>query len=311
MQGAETIAFRSSSPATYRDLLSGVVAPAVDICGYLMMPRAGVGRPPLVTISIGSQGFKAGREELYGRALNDIGIAAFVVDSFTPRGFTETTSGQGRLSMAAGTCDALNAIRHIRTDPRIDGSRIGMLGFSRGGHAIVAAHHRELQQAVLGRSKAISAHVALYPALNPRWRHPQPTAAPMLLLYGETDELVPTWKSRACAEEIAAAGGDVELVGYANAHHGFDSLTFAAPTKSANLSRCNMFIEDDGEIVEDTAGIRAGDDWAGFLDRLQNATGTVGATVGHGPGGREVAVAKIQSFLQATLCGTRRVAVNE
>lgn len=312
MQGAETIAFRSASPASYRELLSGRASPGEEICGYLFLPRAGVGKPPLVVISIGSQGFKAGREALYSRALNDIGIAAFVVDSFTPRGFAETTSGQGRLSMAGSTADALHAIRHMRDDPRVDGSRIGMLGFSRGGHAVVGAHHRGLQHVVLGRSDAVAAHVALYPALNPRWRRPQPTTAPMLLLYGEADELVPAWKSRACAEDIEAAGGDVELVGYPGAHHGFDSLTAAAPTSSANLSRCTMFIEDDGDIVEDTTGIRAEGDWAGFLDRLQHAVGTIGATVGHGADGREIAVAKVQTFLRGALFGSeRRAAVNE
>jgi len=312
MQGAETIAFRSVSPATYRGLLAGSVKATDDICGYLTMPRMGVDRPPLVVISIGSQGFKAGREELYSRALNDIGIAAFVVDSFTPRGFAETTSGQGRLSMAAGTSDALHAIRHMRDDPRIDARRIGMLGFSRGGHAVVAAHHRGLQEAVLGRSDAVAAHIALYPALNPRWRHPLPTSAPMLLLYGEADELVPASKSRACAEEVAAAGGDVTLIGYAGAHHGFDSLGPAAATSSVNLSRCNTFIESDGEIVEETTAIRTGNDWAGFLDQLQKALGTVGATVGHGTAGREIAVKTVQGFLRQTLFGgARRAAVNE
>jgi dienelactone hydrolase len=295
MQGGEIIMFKTSAPVTYRELLAGLPAKE-GIFGYLFMPKPTAAKPPLVVISIGSQGFKSGREDLYSKALTDIGIAAFVVDSFGPRGFSETTSGQGRLSMAGSTADALHAIAHIRNNSRIDGSRIGLLGYSRGGHASVASHHRALQQAVLGCTDAISAHVALYPALNPRWRNPQPTKAPMLMLYGEADDLVPAWKPQTCAKEIAAAGGSIELHGYPDAHHGFDSITAAKTVASANFSNCTTLIEDDGGIVEQKTQIRCGNDWAGFLDSIQKAFGGSGATVGYGPAPRDVAVARIQNF---------------
>jgi len=301
MDGAEIVAFDTKSVVTYRELLSGDTPAGERIFGYLFVPKVSGGKLPLVVISIGSQGFKSGREELYSRALTEIGIAAFVVDSFGPRGFSETTSGQGRLSMAGSTSDALHAIAHLRNDPRFDSGKIGILGYSRGGHASVASHHRQLQQAVLGRPDAIAAHVALYPALNPRWRHPQPTRAPMLLLYGEADDLVPAWKPKACAKEIEAAGGAIELLGYADAHHGFDSIMPAAPVSSANSSRCNTFIEDDGDIIEDTSKIRAGADWAQFLDSIQKICGSVGGTVGYGPAPRDVAVPKVQGFFRANL----------
>lgn len=304
MQGAEIVEFNSSAPVTYRDLLAG--APATEsIFGYLFLPKADGKKPPLVVISIGSQGFKSGREDMYSRALVDSGIAVFVVDSFGPRGFSETTSGQGRLSMAGSAADALHAVAHIRNDPRIDSQRVGLLGYSRGGHAVVASHHRALQQAVLGGSDAIAAHVALYPALNPRWRNPQPTKAPMLMFYGEADDLVPAWKPRACAEEIKAAGGSIELIGYAGAHHGFDSITAAKAVPSANLSKCNTMIEDNGDIVEQTSQIRCGADWADFLDRIQKICGSTGATVGYGPAPRDIAVAKIQDFFRTNLTGKR------
>jgi dienelactone hydrolase len=300
MRGGEIVEFDTSSPVTYRELLAGATAKE-RIFGYLFLPKPTGKKPPLVVVSIGSQGFKSGREDLYSRALTEIGIAAFVIDSFGPRGFSETTSGQGRLSMAGSTADALHAIAHIRNDPRIDSSRIGILGYSRGGHASVASYHRKLQQAVLGRTDAIAAHVALYPALNPRWRNPQPTEAPMLLLYGEADDLVPAWKPRACAKEIEAAGGSIELLGYADAHHGFDSITAAKNVPSANFSKCNTLIEDDGDIVEQTSQIRCGTDWAEFLDNIQKVCGSTGATVGYGPAPRDVAVAKVQNFFRANL----------
>ncbi len=300
MQGGEIVEFNTSAPVTYRELLAGMPAEE-HIFGYLFLPNSAGAKPPLVVISIGSQGFASGREDLYSRALTEIGIAAFVVDSFGPRGFSETTSGQGRLSMAGSTADALHAVAHIRHDPRIDSGRIGILGYSRGGHAAVASHHRELQSSVLGRPDAIAAHVALYPALNPRWRNPKPTKAPMLMLYGEADDLVPAWKPQACAQEIEAAGGSIELLGYADAHHGFDSITAAKSVPSANSSKCTTFIEDNGDIVEQGSQIRCDKDWAEFLNSIQKVCGTTGGTVGYGPAPRDVAVGKIQRFFRDNL----------
>jgi dienelactone hydrolase len=123
----------------------------------------------------------------------------------------------------------------------------------------------------------------------------------MLMLYGEADDLVPAWKPRTCAKEIAAAGGSIELQGYPDAHHGFDSITAAKTVPSANFSNCSTLIEDDGGIVEETTQIRCGYDWADFLNNIQKACGSSGATVGYGPAPRDVAVSRIQNFFRAQL----------
>ena len=63
------------------------------------------------------------------------GIAAFVVDSFGPRGMAATVADQSKLSSWADVADALAALKVLSTDPRIDNTRIGVVGWSRGGGA--------------------------------------------------------------------------------------------------------------------------------------------------------------------------------
>ena len=304
MEGSEVIELTTKSPLTYREILAGDPSVPVErIRGYLFLPPGHHGVLPVVAIIIGSLGFTAGREELYSRALNAVGIAAFVVDSFAPRGFAETVSNQGRLSSASQASDALHAIALLQKDPRFDPRRVGILGFSRGGQVAVATQDQRLQNAVLGRDHGIAAHVALYPSLNPRWRDPLPTKARMLMLLGGADERAPEAKAQHYAKQFAAAGGSVDVVVFPGLFHSFDSLMQAKWRTEANLSRCQMLIEDDGSIVEETSGIRPEGSWGEFLGRLQSQCGSVGGTVGSGPAPRDIAVKPIQAFLTKELGG--------
>jgi hypothetical protein len=61
-------------------------------------------------------------------------------------------------------------------------------------------------------------------------------------------------------------------------------------------------VDDRGEMVETVTGIRAENDWPGFLQRLAAAPGARrGGTTGSGPLPRDVAVAPIVAFLQKSL----------
>jgi hypothetical protein len=158
-----------------------------------------------------------------------------------------------------------------------------------------------LQNTVLGHG--IAAHVALYPSLNPRWRNPLPTKARMLMLLGGADERAPEAKAQYYAKQFAAAGGSVDVVVFPGLFHSFDSLMPAKWRTEANLSGCQMLIEDDGSIVEETSGIRPEGSWGEFLGRLQSQCGSVGGTVGSGPAPRDIAVKPIQVFLTKELGG--------
>jgi dienelactone hydrolase len=302
MDGDETVEFESRSVESYLALLAGVrQLPPVRVRGVLRQPQ-GTGPHPLVIVGVGSQGLASGREELYGAALLAQGIAVLIVDSFGSRGFGETVSNQALLSFPAQTADVLFALERMSKDARIDAGRIGFLGFSRAGQIAVFIDDERLHQAVIGGGARYAAFAAMYSGCNPQWRNPQPTGKPMLIYLGGADTLAPAEKCQRYAERLRQAGGDVRTIVLPEAHHSFDSLQPA--TRHDNvlvLAGCELRVEDDGVIVEDKSGLRSQSDWASFLKEAEAACGCRGATTGHGPHPRDIAVNDVVAFFKAAL----------
>src|SRR6266581_7561758 len=63
---------------------------AVTIAGELRLPQAAAGRLPAVILQHGSGGVGPG-PELWARYFNEMGVASFVVDSFSGRGLVSTS----------------------------------------------------------------------------------------------------------------------------------------------------------------------------------------------------------------------------
>lgn len=73
----------------------------VTISGLLRIPRLGTDRLPAVILVHGSAGV-GGNVDRWSQELNSIGLANFVIDSFTARGIQSTSANQallGRLNM--------------------------------------------------------------------------------------------------------------------------------------------------------------------------------------------------------------------
>src|SRR5262245_16027650 len=74
---------------------------AVTIAGELRIPRGVTGKMPAVVLLHGSGGVGPG-PELWAKHINEIGVASFVLDSFSARGLVSTSADQsllGRLNM--------------------------------------------------------------------------------------------------------------------------------------------------------------------------------------------------------------------
>src|SRR4051812_32997237 len=82
-------------------LLGDKNAKAVTIAGELRIPQRASGRLPAVVLLHGSGGANGGHE-LWAKTFNEMGIASFLLDSFSARGITSTSANQallGRLNM--------------------------------------------------------------------------------------------------------------------------------------------------------------------------------------------------------------------
>jgi cephalosporin-C deacetylase-like acetyl esterase len=71
-------------------------AKAAVIAGELRLPQGAAGRLPAVVLMHGSGGAGA-REEFWSKSFNEMGIASFVVDSFSGRGLTSVSANQALL----------------------------------------------------------------------------------------------------------------------------------------------------------------------------------------------------------------------
>ena len=105
----------------------------------LCLPPAAAGPAPCMVILTSSAGVQRHREHYYAQALNEVGIAALIVDSFTGRGVRRTVADQTLVSAAQMEGDAFAALALLRADPRIDAGRIGLMGVSKGGGAALNA----------------------------------------------------------------------------------------------------------------------------------------------------------------------------
>ena len=89
----ELHSFQSQSPTDQEFLTGKKDAKPVALIGELRIPRPGTDRLPAVVLLHGSGGV-TDREDIWARELNALGVATFIVDSFTGRGIGTTIADQ-------------------------------------------------------------------------------------------------------------------------------------------------------------------------------------------------------------------------
>jgi dienelactone hydrolase len=132
--------------------------PNARVVGELRIPDSGR-RLPAVLIVTSSPGFD-GRGAFYAAALNPAGMATLEVDMFQGKGLP----GTPRHNLP----HVYQALDFLARHPRIDGNRIGILGYSWGGNVAVLAGFDELARQYAGGARRFAAHLGLYPSC---WKH--------------------------------------------------------------------------------------------------------------------------------------------
>lgn len=100
---------------------------------------AGPGPFPAVILVHGRSGFVSRAVTGWQWELKSWGYATFVVDSFSGRGLREVCSDALALTANLRIQDAYGALRILATHPRIDPTRIALMGFSHGGMVTLGA----------------------------------------------------------------------------------------------------------------------------------------------------------------------------
>src|SRR5215216_3388484 len=224
---------------------------AVTIGSELRIPRGVSGKIPAVALLHGSGGPNGGHE-LWAKHFNEMGIATLLIDSFSERGIVSTSANQALLGRLNMILDAYRALDMLADHPRIDATRVAVMGFSRGGQAALYSSVRRFQQT--WRPKATFAlHIPLYASCTTTFIGDTDVTAPIRQFHGASDDYVTVAPCRPYFERLRAAGRDVQLTEYPDAHHSYDNpLGSKTPTvsKGAQSTRaCTLTEEPLGNII--------------------------------------------------------------
>jgi dienelactone hydrolase len=292
------IHFESLTPTGYFQLARGEARAKATVFGTLLLPPKSTGRVPAMVVAHGSAGVSETRETRWAKELVATGMAAFVVDSFTPRNVRQTATDQGQLSTAANVADALAALRLIATHPRIDADRIGIIGFSKGGqvalYSMLEPYRRAVMQENAGR---FAAHVAFYPYCNEWHVARQVTTSPLLLLLGGRDDYTPAQPCHDYVDWLRSQGATATPIVYPQAHHDFDSARSPAFVRDLVTGRgCSTTIDLDRFVVKRRD---SGEDITATARIYSRDCLTRGATIGGDAEARRRAQQDVRGFLKA------------
>lgn len=261
------------------------------LAGELRLP-VGTGPFPAVVLLHSSFGVSAGVDR-WARELNAIGIAAFLLDSFSGRGIFHTINDQSQLGGLNMIYDAYRALELLAARQQIDARRIALMGFSKGGFAALYAAMRRFQRAYAPENAEFAAYVALYARADVRFRQDEDVSdRPIRLHHGEADDWIPLAPTRAYVQRLQQAGKDVRLATYPEARHSFDNVHYPAVLRfpDAEISAaCRREESASGEIINmDT----------GQLASAKDSCVTRGATVGYNLPAHEAALKSVQEFFK-------------
>lgn len=245
---------QSQTPTNQEFLTGRKDTKPATISGELRIPRPGTDRLPAVVLLHGSAGM-SGQVDNWARELNALGVATFIVDSFTGRGIVSAVNDQDQLSRFVQIVDAYRALELLSKHPRIDSGRVMVMGFSRGGSA---SHYSALKRfwAMHGPKDGLefAGYIALYPTCNIAFVGGLDVVdKPIRIYHGVADDYAPIAPCRAYVDRLKAAGKNISLTEYPDAGHVFDNPAFKQPLKlpqAQTTRRCPPLEETpDGRII--------------------------------------------------------------
>jgi dienelactone hydrolase len=223
-------------------------AKPVTLSAELRLPRQKNKSYPAVVLIHGSGGI-SGYVDDWAQELTAMGIAVFIVDSFTARGLHKVNNDQSQLGRLAMIVDVYQALGLLSQDKRIDNQRIALMGFSRGGQVtLYAGLKRFYQLHGPGSGAEYSAYLAFYPACNTRYKHEEDVVnKPIRIFHGSADNYNPVAPCRNYVNRLKTNGKDIVLHEFVGAHHVFDYKKLVKPIVLAKAQTTRSFALEEAD----------------------------------------------------------------
>ncbi|WP_018747679.1 dienelactone hydrolase family protein [Chitiniphilus shinanonensis] len=148
----------------------------------------------------------------------ELGYAVLIPDSFGPRGVREQCTvvpSRQKVSAARRADDAQWAVAWLRTRPQVDAARVGAVGWSQGGSAVLTLAGRQ--------TEGLDVAAVFYPDCSGLTRQKRyRVRIPTLILMGESDDWSLIERCRELVDRDAHQS--LHLVGYPLTYQDFDVL---------------------------------------------------------------------------------------
>ena len=219
----------------------------------------GSGRLPAVVLIHGSGGMGA-NIDYWSRELNAMGISTFALDGFTGRGLASVNTDQALLGRLNMIIDAYGMLDVLAKHPRVDPSRIVLMGFSRGGQAALFAAMKRSHQHWNKSGAEFAAYIPFYPdcmTTLPRGHRGRRAADPHLSRHaGRLQPGRALQGLRRATEERADATCSSPSI--RTRAHGFDN-PLGSPTPSVaknaqTVRRCSIREDEAGQLINSATG---------------------------------------------------------
>lgn len=242
---------RSASPFSLADIGDAPTVTA-EVTFYPARGASAEKPAPAVVLLHGAGGVSGAREGRYAREFAAQGVAAAVVDVFAARGGGGFIERLITITEAMALADAFATLEWLDARPDVDASRVALVGFSYGGMSAVFAAYRQVVDAY-APARTFAAHVAFYGPCIARFEDPATTGAPVLMLWGERDEIMDAQACSGLASDLEAGGSDVTIRRY-DAMHRWDGGTrrWRAPS---HIADCRFRVGTDGTARDERTGL--------------------------------------------------------
>ncbi len=218
---------------------------STEIAGVLRLP-IGQGPFPVVVLIEGSGGIGS-NIDYWDRQFLPHGIATFTIDGFTGRGIESLVADQSKLGLMNMILDLYRGLGVLAKQPRVDVSRIAVMGFSRGGFITLYSAMKRFQTAWNDSGVTPAAYIPLYPLCNLEFVDDADVAGgPIRIFHGEADDYVPIGPCQAYVQRLKQAGKDVEITALPGAYHAYDMTVL--PSKAMflpNAQKTECIIAED------------------------------------------------------------------
>jgi dienelactone hydrolase len=275
---------------------------AATITAELHLPDEHQTKPiPAMLIMHGSGGLTVSgpQAKAWTALLNSWGVATLIIDSFGPRGLKETSTNQRALPEWAHVADAFAGFRTLAANPRIDATRIGIMGFSRGANASLYTAFESFRRVSISNTQRFAVHIPFYASCAVQYRDEGTDKSPILYFHGEADNMTLIEPCREYLGWFESVGSPVTFVSYKGAYHGFDrpSGNVSFDSKVSSYIKCDSIYDiPSGEFTR-VAGVVNPPLTKAQIDEYWSNCFIHGANVGRNAAARADAIEQVHRFL--------------